>query len=127
MEFGNEYSMAVRGVNTMDPRLESEIVWKPLMLPHCRNWHKNNVHPCSPDKIKNTIVKSTLIGQHQYNVNVTWDAPKFEPDYYSIVILDINPALIDETNHIMYKKNVSKVSGIVFNFYNQLLHIESWI
>ena len=110
MEFGKNYSMAVRGVNTMNPYLESEIVWKSLMMPHCRYWHKDKGYPCGPDKITNITVKSTSIGKHQYNVNVTWIAPKFDPDYYSIVILDINPALVNETNLIMYKKNVSKVS-----------------
>ncbi|CAO1431696.1 unnamed protein product [Diamesa serratosioi] len=116
LEFGKNYSVAVRGLNTMDLSMESTLVWKEFMMPHCRNWHTNKGHKCGPDKITNIIVKSTLIGQHQYNVNVSWDVPKFEPDYYSIVILDINPALINETNLIMYSKNVTNNdTGIFFS------------
>ncbi|CAO1431629.1 unnamed protein product [Diamesa tonsa] len=114
LEFGKNYSMAVRGVNTMNPYLESEIVWKSLMMPHCRYWHTDKDYPCGPDKLTNVSVKSTSIGKHQYNVNVTWDAPTFYPDYYSIVILDINPALINETNHLIYKKYANKTDTGVF-------------
>lgn len=114
MEFGKNYSMAVRGVNTINPYLESEIVWKSLMMPQCRYWHADKGYPCGPDKITNITVRSTLIGKHQYNVNVTWDVPKFDPDYYSIIILDINPTLLNETNLTMYKKNISKVGGITY-------------
>lgn len=91
LSYNTDYFFAVRGINTNITSLESEAIWYPFRTPTCWELHKTNVSKCGPHEIGGFTVEFNHIENHVFNVNVTWSAPKHQPDSYSLELRDMHP------------------------------------
>ncbi|XP_058816658.1 tyrosine-protein kinase receptor torso-like [Topomyia yanbarensis] len=105
LELNSEYEIAIRAKNTHIPSLESELHWHTFHTPNCREWH-NTTQFCAPEIVENLQVTSTYLSGKNYTFNITWDEPRYTPDYYVIELYDLNPTITDEMANSV-SRNVS--------------------
>lgn len=85
LKYNSEYSVAVRGINTENERLESGLVWKQIKIPSCMEFFKNE-SICGPDPIVNLTASFTYLSDDKFNVKVTWNKLKHEPEFFVLEI-----------------------------------------
>lgn len=85
LKYNSEYSVAVRGLNTENTRLESETVWTQFKIPTCMELYKDE-SICGPDPIENLTAKFTYVRDDKFDVKVTWNPMKYEPEFFTLEI-----------------------------------------
>lgn len=83
LKYNSEYSVAVRGINTENTRLESETIWKQFKIPSCMELYKDE-RVCGPDPIENLTALFTYRSDEKFDVKVTWSRMKYEPEYFTL-------------------------------------------
>lgn len=110
LTYNSSYSLAVRGINTNQTRLESGIVWHQFTTPTCWNLTKSNNPKCGPDPIDGFTVDFQIVGNHVFNLNVTWNASEHEPSSYSLELRDTYLPHHNEKNQRgVYNYTINKV------------------
>jgi hypothetical protein len=91
LNFGKEYSIAVRGKNTKHLEKQSNVQWVKIKAPDSLDDEES---PPEKIRIQNlTINELKHLGKNHFNVNITW-ITNINPDSYVISIHDA-----DENNH----------------------------
>ena len=85
LKYNTEYSVAVRGLNTDNDRLEGDVVWKQFKIPGCMEIQGNN-KVCGPDRIDNLTAKFTYSFNDKFDVKITWNEMKYQPEYFLLEI-----------------------------------------
>ncbi|XP_034476435.1 tyrosine-protein kinase receptor torso [Drosophila innubila] len=89
IEVGEHFKVGVRTVNIKN-RLESPVEWLILQAPSCLDWFNYNYTLCAPLKPSNLSVIQQHLKQNNLSLNVTWSLPKYLPDNYTLLILDLH-------------------------------------
>lgn len=95
LKYNSEYSVAVRGINSEFPRLESDLVWKLVTTKNCSDF-KENAGVCGPETIKNMNAHFANIEGHIFNVNITWNEMETPPEFYTLEIRDLKPNIFED-------------------------------
>ncbi|XP_053691722.1 tyrosine-protein kinase receptor torso-like [Sabethes cyaneus] len=106
LELNSEYEIAVRAQNTRFSNLESELIWHTFYTPSCAEWH-NNSQFCAPEMVENIQVDCTHLFENTFTFDITWNKPRFIPEFYSIKLLDLDPEVVDELHINFASSNVS--------------------
>lgn len=95
LKLSSEYVIAVRAKNTKNPARESELQWHTFHTPSCIDWH-NSSAICAPENVANARAEAVHLSGDNYQFNISWDKPRFVPDYYVVKLYDLNLAHLDE-------------------------------
>lgn len=95
LKLSSEYVIAVRAKNTKNPARESELQWHTFHTPSCIVWH-NSSAICAPENVANVRAEAVHLSGDNYQFNISWDKPRFVPDYYVVKLYDLNLAHLDE-------------------------------
>lgn len=95
LKLSSEYVIAVRAKNTKNPARESELQWHTFHTPSCIDWH-NSSAICAPENVANVRAEAIHLSGDNYQFNISWDKPRFVPDYYVVKLYDLNIAHLDE-------------------------------
>lgn len=102
--FESEISMAVRGINEFKidnkyiEQKESEVSWAEFKIPTCMEFYHNRSICDKPEGIVNLYSNSTNVGYYLYNIRVFWKKPLYNPDFYTLEIIDMFSNRPDFTN-----------------------------
>jgi hypothetical protein len=88
LKYDEEFSVAVRGINTQNDKLASGDVWHVFKTPSCMEHHSENLTLCGPMDVKNFTAVFVFITDNNFNVNVSWSHPIVSPEYYSLELRD---------------------------------------
>jgi hypothetical protein len=111
LKYNSEFSVAVRGINTDNPRIESEVVWKDLTIPTCMELQKNE-SVCGPNPIQNMTAKFTYLHDDRFDVDVTWNTKDYQPEFFTLELKSGKSTNGNGTGRI-YHYTIEKVSDIV--------------
>ncbi|KAL9699098.1 hypothetical protein quinque_002539 [Culex quinquefasciatus] len=95
LKLSSEYVIAVRAKNTKNPARESELQWHTFHTPSCIDWH-NSSAICAPENVANVRAEAVHLAGDNYQFNISWDKPRFVPDYYVVKLYDLNLAHLDD-------------------------------
>uniref|UniRef100_A0A1Q3EWZ1 receptor protein-tyrosine kinase n=2 Tax=Culex tarsalis TaxID=7177 RepID=A0A1Q3EWZ1_CULTA len=95
LKLSSEYVIAVRAKNTKNPARESELQWHTFHTPSCIDWH-NSSAICAPENVANVRAEAVHLAGDNYQFNISWDKPRFVPDYYVVKLYDLNLANLDD-------------------------------
>ncbi|XP_058449126.1 tyrosine-protein kinase receptor torso-like [Malaya genurostris] len=112
LELNTEYEMAIRAKNTRISSLESELLWHTFHTPSCSEWH-NNAQFCAPEVAENVQVSSTFLIGKNYTFNITWNKPRYTPEYYTIQLYDLNPTVNYELANSVSRNVSGNVTTVV--------------
>lgn len=108
LELNSEYYLGIRAKNIKNSSRESELKWHTFHTPSCIDWH-NSSQICAPESVSNVHVDTVYLSGDNYQFNISWDKPRFLPDFYIIRIYDLYSAADDETANSV-TRNVSAES-----------------
>lgn len=105
LELNSEYYLGIRAKNIHNSSNESELKWHTFHTPSCMDWH-NSSFICAPESVSNVQVSTLYLSGDNYQFNISWDKPRFSPDYYIVRIYDLYFESDDETGN-SFTRNVS--------------------
>lgn len=85
LKYNTEYSVAVRGLNTDNERLESDIVWEQFKISSCMEI-QGNKKVCGPDPIGNLTAKFTYLEDDKFDAKIMWNEMKYQPEFFLLEI-----------------------------------------
>ncbi|EDW02236.1 tyrosine-protein kinase receptor torso [Drosophila grimshawi] len=113
MTFGEQFKVGVRTVNDRN-MLESPVQWLILQAPSCLDWFNNSYVLCAPLKPSNLKVEQQHFDQNILALNVSWSAPKYPPDNYTLHILHNDDErakfAVDQNASYYYISNITVLS-----------------
>uniref|UniRef100_A0A1W7R6L9 receptor protein-tyrosine kinase n=1 Tax=Aedes albopictus TaxID=7160 RepID=A0A1W7R6L9_AEDAL len=105
LELSSEYYLGIRAKNIQNSSRESELKWHTFHTPSCVDWHNSSVI-CAPESVSNVQVSTVYLSGDNYQFNITWDKPRFVPDYYIVRIYDLYLETDDDATNSL-TRNVS--------------------
>lgn len=115
LELNSEYVIAVRAKNTQNPERESELQWHIFHTPSCTDWH-NSSQICAPENVANLRVSSALLSGDNYQFNISWDKPRFLPDYYVVKLFDLVSTDDETVNSASHNVTGDKTNIVIESF-----------
>ncbi|XP_065077728.1 tyrosine-protein kinase receptor torso-like [Ochlerotatus camptorhynchus] len=106
LELNSEYYLGIRAKNMKNSSKESELKWHTFHTPSCIDRHDGS-KICAPESVFNVHVNSVYLSGDNYKLNISWDKPRFLPDYYIIRIYDLYSAT-EEDPAKSITRNVSR-------------------
>lgn len=106
LTFSTAYNIGIRAMNTNDTSKESNLMWEKIKTPSCTEWHNMNFNICAPFKPEGLAVKEQFVLPNQYSLNISWEYPLYRPNYYTLLVLDLDQVNLYNVNKHDY--NVSK-------------------
>jgi hypothetical protein len=111
LKYNSEISVAVRGINTVYQRIESEAVWKDFKIKSCMEIQRNK-SVCGPNPIENMTAKFTYLHDDRFAVNITWSTKDYQPDNFTLK-LESGESLNGNGTGRIYHYTIEKVSDTV--------------
>lgn len=103
--YSSNYSYAVRGKN-VDKKYESRENWSVFETPSCmESW--SDTTECRPENITKFSANFSFIHGNTFNVNVTWNEPRYKPDFYTLRVIEAGPLW---NKNETYRYTIAKVS-----------------
>lgn len=96
LQLNEEYEIAVRATNPRHPTFQSELHWTSFSTPNCLDWY-NSGDFCDPEAVQNIRVIANRLPEDRYQFNISWDQPRFLPDFYIVKLFDLDLGANDET------------------------------
>lgn len=110
LSYNSEYSFAVRGANVVYFK-ESREQWFKFKTPSCMK-ALNDSQICAPEEIRKLSAEFSFVKGHTFNVKVTWKEMNLKPDFYTLVIKDVNPTRSKNDSMNVHQYTIRKVSDI---------------
>ncbi|XP_075167235.1 tyrosine protein kinase receptor torso [Haematobia irritans] len=107
LTFSSVYKVGIRARNSKNMK-ESDLFWKTFRAPSCVEWHNYNFSICAPEAPQNLKVDQIILERNLYALNVSWDAPTYLPDNYTLFTTDLSPS---------GKRKYFNISKDIHNFY----------
>ncbi|XP_055325419.1 tyrosine-protein kinase receptor torso-like isoform X2 [Sitodiplosis mosellana] len=84
LKFDTEYVLEIHGNNAKNELIEGDKSSLEFITPTCWQVHEYSLQKCRPPPLVNINSTYELIESDFYRINVTWDLPKHQPDYYNV-------------------------------------------
>lgn len=110
LKFETEYILEIHGTNAKNARVEGEKCTFEFTTPTCWQFHGFNLQKCRPLPLANIHSTHEMVQNASYRINVTWDSPKYLPDFY-----DVTLNLLPNKGYHIKSQNVSGVCSIPQN------------
>ncbi|XP_062544610.1 tyrosine-protein kinase receptor torso-like isoform X2 [Armigeres subalbatus] len=98
LDLDSVYYLGIRAKNIRYSSKESELKWHTFETPKCGDWHDSST-VCAPERISNVSVNTLHLSGDNYQFNITWNKPRFNPDYYIVDIYDLYLGTDEETGN----------------------------
>lgn len=114
LPYDMKVNVAVRGLNSLSKRRESQLKWTELTVDNCMS-HKDNASICGPENIVNLTDEIVHIRDNVFDVNLKWNKPSHSPERYTLTVKDVNPRIqADGTPEFI----VRQIEGVSFGLGN---------
>lgn len=111
LAYDTEYWVNIRGSNRVNDsfRIQGPANWIHFKTPSCWNLTRS-VDFCGPMAIKGFVADIQAVEGNVFAFNITWNEPIVRPEYYELVIRDIDATRDEYGSEGIYEYQLHKVS-----------------